>query len=383
MFKKVKAGLAVALLGMSSMASAQFMGLDSVALSDDTSHIMLKNAAQALDSVMLDKWRKEKGSFYIPYDNKNVCYVGFSSFNSNIAHTFKFVDDAKHMRNGSLVNPIIYGTVYPIMTACDKLPLLEVAVGDGAKIRDRAKVNEYTKQMVEDLGPEQWEQLIFVIINHNLPYAIKKAALDKFVEFYPQRLKYQSRPQEFFYKQVDNFKSGTGGREALVMMSAKDPVMFMFNKILDGTIGTMQEVSKSKAYKNLDSYSKDFWHKKKTPSPEDFTGLKGISTGALATVYRKSMILRDIMHLPDFKINYQDMKGNTYLHTAFSDIVLIRDMGGNKIFADLMRATLDKGLNPMLLNHNSETAFLLFEKNVTAKKSPEVFNAFMLKEYPN
>lgn len=89
------------------------------------------------------------------------------------------------------------------------------------------------------------------------------------------------------------------------------------------------------------------------------------------------------MALKGLDVNKQDILGNTLLHNAFSrDEMRYNKFSNNGVGANLTRALFVMGANPMLLNKENKSSYMIFRES--SNGNPEfkaVSNAFELDPY--
>ena len=94
-------------------------------------------------------------------------------------------------------------------------------------------------------------------------------------------------------------------------------------------------------------------------------------------------ILKGVMALKGLDVNKQDILGNTLLHNAFSrDEMRYYKFSNNGVGANLTRALFMMGANPMLLNKENKSSYMIFRES--SNGNPEfkaVLNAFELDPY--
>lgn len=413
-----------------------YKGINQLAMSESFATQLLENSINNYDEIMMDKWDKEKG-FKFPYKNVEPNFLkqtreqkkanNFNSYNQKnetevivdaCSIDFRFlllsekklkIMDKKDW-NSSLING---NGSYIFFSSCKELPLMklnqktrenEVDYHEEIKevypnykkeiLPEQYKKNDfiykYMLKSIEQLDDNQWDQLIFLIINNSLPYHIRDIALDKLIELYPKREKNYTNIQKEYWDK--NFNSYILDNNNYLLKINLYNFLFnnLFLKLKDSTyILTNPELTKEKNTFTL--FTKDYFLGKSEITEEEifkyyskYPKIEPSVVKNFRNFYFNYKLLNKIRKLKDFDLNTQDTNGNTFMHIYFNFKNSHISYGAdNLIIANLIRAFLEEGANPMLLNKENKTPFMLFEETKTQRhhKFPFLTEAFILEEY--
>lgn len=375
--------LAATTLMLSQFASAQYMGIKSLPSSDNLLPEILQKAILEKNSQTIEQWRKDMGTFTFPYDKnnlKNVCII----------NTFAGEGGRDLVRKAPLtvsnVN-FVYSSIpypfneYPIFAPCNQIPLmnftsrwsaynnLNTAVLLGKKITPEMEYQtKYGIDFINALNPNQFEQLILVLQRDGLEPQIKDAAWNKFVEFWPKGKSQLTEAQKILMNNYTKWFEKEGKNIGFVVdnydyLMLTDPVNYLFYKELNHFLKHSQETSNNISYSggDWDKFTKKFFL-----GEENIDLKKSLARTKpqrykddYILTYESAQMLKKIMAHPEFKMNLQNPKGETFLHY----ILKSNDISDNTIAASFVRAALESGAKVELKNKDALNPYEYFIKN--------------------
>lgn len=390
------------LLAMSAIsANAQYMGIDTLATTENSSPMVLLNAIHNKNSVFIDQWIKEKGRT-IKYQEYSgfICYIS----EGGSQHEFKFNPKEKDAFV-SVTNTLSTYVVFPIFTPCSTLPLSsllrsyrllqtpeivrEFGIGGHENLiavekSDSAFKIKYAEEFLNGLTANQWDQLPVIVTNEQLPLDFRLKALGMLESFYARRSTNDNAVQKELYNSLTEAVKTSPGSFANKMghETYLNPYNFMFKDILYKLIHHTNTLRQSNHYtqSGVDQFSLNFWMGKQSFDVKSFQITPQNTTifDVYLTTYNNAVILKRILKNPKFNINEQNINGETFMHKLFSNNIM--NVKDNDAFAPLLRALLNYGADPRLLNSQNESPYMIFEKN-RGGSGNAIFEAFALKEY--
>lgn len=391
------------------VASSQYLGLDQLAVTQDYEPQLLLNAIQKNDWNFIARWEREKG-FKFPYSDSDKVYCTFQRINR------MFKND--HPLEGVANKASLLGVwEYPFFTSCARLPILHLQ--SKVKLRNTpsiqpfypdGKVNvnsddvhqakviyDFQMKILDDLEPNQWDLLVSLIVDNNADAKLRSKALDKFLIWYPNRMKTATENQKVFWQAGENiqFKGIDSFNQRLSYSRLHNPINYMFEHIMRDTMGAWQYLSNSALSNQVPKFDSEYWKSARTLDVGNFNlgDLKKVKPRAVSNfvenyylAHTNGELLKRLMKAPGFDINQQDPLGNTFIGSLFVDTNLSfqKLMAYNLNFAIFIRYTLENKANPMMLNADGYTTYMLFD-GVRSKSSgfDAINDAFVLKEYPH
>ena len=409
--------LSILFLAIASLSTAfaqekpKFMGIASLPMTEESSPQLLTNAINAGDFNFIERWERERGLKF-PYDHKTTCNANYLDEQIQLKPT---MDHNKRIENGAIA--LSYNTpVYPFFTDCNKLPLFVAfkyvkdfknspnylkITNKNKKSRSEFKVNtknkmeEYTNfvnKIIDNLEPNQWDQLIPYIANPEIDYDLRLKATKKFVDLYKN--KEMSEDQNNFIEAAKKYevdpKTAHNATSRPHYKMGTEPIHFLHRRVLGNVLGAGGSLNKSPELMSL--LSKDYFLGKKKVTIEDIdkSGAKNNEKASALKILTAKEIIDELATLKEFDINKQDSDGDTFLHDFLdtkhgtSHTWFIRD---NRVIANWIRAYLEKGYDPMLLNKNKKSAYMMFEEIRNSSSTEikydhsQIIEAFTLKEY--
>lgn len=388
----------------------KFMGIASLPMTEEASTQLLINALNAGDFNFIERWEKER-SLKFPYDNQTTCNANYLEQQIKLEPT---TNHSKRIENGAMA--LSYPVpIYPFFTDCNKLPLftafkyvddfknsptyLKISSNkkgnSESKAKSNSKMEEYTtfvNKIIDNLEPNQWDQLIPYIYAPNLDYELRLKATKKFVDLYKK--KEMSEDQKNFIEAAKKYendpKTAHNANLRAHFKMGTDPVHFLHRRVLGNVLKTAGDLNKSPELMKL--LSKDYFLGKKKVTIDDIkqSGAKNNEKASALKVLTAKEIIEQLSTLKEFDINRQDNNGDTFLHDFLDTTYgtgntwFIKD---NRVIANWIRAYLERGYDPMLLNKNKKSAYMMFEevRGSTGSKinddHSQIIEAFTLKEY--
>lgn len=403
--------LASVLFMTSQLASAQvsvqnnsnFMGISNLAVTESFAPKILMDAIESQNMEIINNWQKEKGLSF-PYNNKAVCFA--SQYNLSNQTNF---DEKKISYLGF---NLIDGS-YPIFTSCDRIPLLKsiqsIRYDNTPSYRkyipvrydnEKLTVEKVSKKLaiaslfIDVLQSDQWDQLLPIITDSQMDFELRKKALVKFQELYFNKgAQTTSAQKTLFQSAISSIEKNKTDYDLdkLHYLRASSPVNFLFQKNYQNFVESSKEVSTSNAYKNglLPKLT-----------VANFTGKIPLNFDATAKIaaslgndkwnsgqqesYIQSLqnfeILKMVMSMKGVDINKQDAKGNSILHNSFKKNSMNYAYNDNPIAANFTRAMLSMGANPMLLNSENKTSYMIIKERSSSALTV-LIDAFESKNY--
>lgn len=395
---------AISLLAVTPfLANAQtekpkFMGINSMPITEEGTSVLLSNAIKSKDWGMLERWDKERGLKTANSGNE-ICYVNYSGQES-----FTIFPSQKPFNKD--IYPVLADQLsagnYPFFTNCTDLIFVELLKHTivysynpttitvvNSRNPSRKTYEEEVKWLhrtMDNLTADQWPQLITAIVSPNQDYTVRTKAAEKFVEFYNQEKLKPNENQEKLLKAIESYRKDpkTSSRADRVYFDiVTNPAEYAYQKIFFETLPYTKELRKSAAFQQL--FSKDFFTGAKTVTLDDIqkaSKSSGNKRDALRILTAHEM-MKTLAKTKDFNINRQDIHGNTMFHKAFSrgNMMYVAD---NRILANWLRAFWEDGANPLLLNKENKTPYMIFETtrstNSNVNYAP-IIESFTLQEY--
>lgn len=406
--------LASLLLVSSQMASAQvslqnnnsnFMGIGKLAVTESFAPKVLMDAIESQNIEIVNNWKKEKGLTF-PYDNKAVCFASnYSLSNQSNFDEKKITYIASNLIDGS----------YPIFTSCDRIPLLKSVQSirydytpsfskyvpgfyesDRTSIQKTAKKLAVAEMFLDSLQDNQWEQLLPIITDSQMDFEFRKKAIQKFQELYFKKGAQTTAEQKVLFQST--IASAGKNRTSYDLekgeyLRASSPVNYLFQKNLQNFVENSREASLSNVYKNGEVPKLTVaYFTGKAPLDIDAVSKKAASFGydkwnpgqrqSYIQTLQNFEILRIIMSMKGVDVNKQDPNGNTVFHNSFKKSTISYSFSDNAIAANFTRAILSMGANPMLLNNENKTAYMIIkEKGGTSESYKFILDAFESSNY--
>lgn len=393
--------LSTAIAIIATNTHAQYMGIENLSTTDNFTPVVLENAIKTENATLIDQWIKDKGRTikYQPNDGV-VCYVSANSTNHESA--FKIKDASSYQ---GLAQSIVSNNVYAIISPCSTLPVSSLSFGidllhTPSAISQFGKGGTYTlsdkvisstqfkikylNEFINGLTADQWEQLLPLVINQNLPLDIRMKALTMLEHFYAKRNSTENIHQKGVRSALENYVKKTPEylTDNMPQNLYLNPYNYIFNSVFVNSIFPTKELNLSTYYNtsNIDKFTLKFWMDKETIDMNKFT-FKSDNAAVLTAylqLYNNSVILKRIIKNPAFNINEQNINGETFMHKLFDRYY--HDVSDNVVFASFLRALLNYGADPRLLNTKKESPFMVFE-SLRGNSGKAIFDAFALKEY--
>lgn len=383
---------------------SKFMGISNMPIKDSDSTQLLANAIEAKDFNFIQRWESEKG-LKTPYTNKDVCYL------EHLDKTYKLIPVTEALSDKSYQEAsknLAIGNRYPFFTKCENLPLISL-LRSGVyfysnptylkiikkSVKEENKITqEWILKFMDKLDSNQWDMLIPIIVNVNLDYDVRKKALDMFVKMYPERKKTMSEHQTKFLENAKKYKvnsaTATYANAYPFFDMAINPLFYIHKQAFFGVLKDTAELKKNTSLQAL--FSKDYFLGKKNSSIDDILSIKsnpGERAAALRIITARE-IMNAISKMDGFDINFQDQLGDTIFHDVFQkkhgnlQTLYIAD---NRVLANWVRSYWENGANPLLLNNNQKSPYMLFEESrkIDGLKNNHtpLIESFTLKEYNN
>lgn len=414
----MKNAITMAILLASSTAFAQvklsdntpkFMGVGKMAVTESFAPNLLVAAIEEQVPERIENWDKEK-TLVFPYDNKRICLVTTFSLSPHY-NSYDYVE----MKASSYGTNITDG-MYPFPTECNRLPLIQTAKYMKSElspsiVKYRASIPEYEMKGVKEtqfkttyvnlfidkLEDNQWDQLLGLIVNSDFDFENRKKAFYKFKELYIDKGAKKTPAQQGF---IDAAKESYRKYPSDIMLqkedfwAAEDPITYLFRKSYAEVIKYGKSGSYNNAYKQekipkltvnyfvgKSSIDYDSVAKKVMSMPS--SDMQNYQKIAYLKALQSAEILKLVMTLKGLEVNKQDIVGNTLWHNTFSDLGRKYAMYENNfIGANLTRAMLVMGANPMLLNKDGKSSYMLIKE--LANRNPEykyILDAFEMDPY--
>lgn len=386
MLKKV---LLVGLSMFTINSYAQFMGIDDIPVKKEDEIKLFNNAIKSKDLAFIKQWENEKGLKFA-YDDKNICFINdFNKRNETVSAT-KFP-----MKNLPVYLDSSGTRAY--FSSCETLPLFDLIqysnvyktptffkyTGSYKNYMSSASpdmkaeyqlVTYLTDKVIDNLEPNQWDQLIQVVVSDKVDFEIRKKALSIILKNKDNMNALQKQYKETIEKY---YKTNRVMNESK-FLAITDPINYMFTELYKNFLHNSGIISQNDIQLTI---PKKFWFDQNIEL--NFSEIKNIRDQESLIVISNAYLLREIMQTKEYNIDFQFKSGETMLHKAASTP---HNFNKNRVFANFLRAQLEKGLNYKLLNAKKETFYEIFEKNKDtssyAQKYYEYFNeAIRAKEY--
>lgn len=409
--KKILASMCV-LASAGVMAQVQlndntpkFMGVGKMAVTEQFAPNLLIAAIEEQNEERIANWDKERTLFF-PYDKKAICLVFFDDY--SIDNVYQ-LNPSKYASYGGYIN----NGAYPYFSDCNRLPLIHslkfsqfeyspsyvkyipASPYNQNEINKMAFKTKQALKFIDKLEDNQWDQLFGAITNSNVDFEVRKKALNKFRELYITKGASKLPEQQALFDEAVKSIKGYPSPYTIKKehyWAAEDPLTSLFRKSFKSLIDNSAEISMSKAYKNgtipkltvgyftgKESINIDAVAKKVIESQE----MSGFEKQQYIRTLQNAEILKGVMALKGLDVNKQDLLGNTLIHNAFSrDEMRYNKFSNNGVGANLTRALFVMGANPMLLNKENKSSYMIFRES--SNGNPEfkaVLNAFELDPY--